>query len=49
MLPTFEQNGEWWFWGLDGVVGPYASQERADAKYAEYCAYVIDAPACHHA
>lgn len=47
--PTFPRDGSWWFWGVDGeAVGPYRSQERADAKYQEYWAYIITAPSCHH-
>lgn len=39
----------WYFVGLDGApIGPYPTQERAEAKYWEYCDYTVNAPECHH-
>lgn len=49
MLPVFELEGSWFFRGLNlDLIGPYGDRERAETKYTEYCAYVVDAPDCHH-
>lgn len=45
---VIKKDGYWWYWGLQELIGPYQSYERAVEKYQEYCAYVIDAPGCHH-
>ena len=48
-LPIFQaEDGQWWFWGLDGRIGPYREHEMAVEKYWTYRAYVIEAPECHH-
>lgn len=48
-LPIFtDEKGEWWFWGLDGLIGPLLTRESATRVYENYLAYVVDAPACHH-
>lgn len=46
--PVFESEGSWWFWGLEGVLGPYRTRTGAEEKYEMYMAYVINAPSCHH-
>lgn len=48
-LPIFQdEKGEWWFWGLDNLIGPLFTRDSAVRVYENYRAYVIDAPACHH-